>query len=55
MALEKNIADAQDPESIILSILIRQFDWKVNDEHQRYGVIGRFMTQGERLLNISYP
>jgi hypothetical protein len=41
ITLKKNIADAQDPESIILSILIRQFDWKVNDEHQRYGMIAQ--------------
>jgi hypothetical protein len=46
--LKKNIADAQDPESIILSILIRQFDWKVNDEHQRYGAIA------QELLDV-YP
>jgi hypothetical protein len=48
MTLKKNIADAQDPESIILSILIRQFDWKVNDEHQRYGAIA------QELLDV-YP
>jgi hypothetical protein len=48
ITLKKNIADAQDPESIILSILIRQFDWKVNDEHQRYGAIA------QELLDV-YP
>jgi hypothetical protein len=48
ITLKKNIADAQDPESIILSILIREFDWKVNDEHQRYGAIA------QELLDV-YP
>jgi hypothetical protein len=46
--LKKNIADAQDPESIVMSILIRQFDWRVNDEHQRYGAIA------QELLDV-YP
>jgi hypothetical protein len=48
ITLKKNIADAQDPESIVMSILIRQFDWRVNDEHQRYGAIA------QELLDV-YP
>jgi len=39
--LKDNISDANDAASIIDTIQVRQFDWKVNGEHQRYGVIAQ--------------
>jgi hypothetical protein len=39
--LKDNIADADDAASIVDGIKVRQFDWKVNGEHQRYGMIAQ--------------
>jgi hypothetical protein len=39
--LKENISDADDAASIIDTIQVCQFDWKVNGEHQRYGVIAQ--------------
>lgn len=39
--LKENIADAADAGSVIDAIQVRQFDWKINGEHQRYGMIAQ--------------
>lgn len=39
--LKENIANAVDAGSVIDSIQVRQFDWKLNGEHQRYGMIAQ--------------
>jgi hypothetical protein len=39
--LKENIADAADAGALIDSIQVRQFDWKINSEHQRYGMIAQ--------------
>jgi len=43
--LKKNIADAVDAGSVIDAIQVRQFDWKINDEHQRYGMIAQELDE----------
>lgn len=43
--LKKNIADAADAGSVIDAIQVRQFDWKINDEHQRYGMIAQELDE----------
>jgi len=53
--LKENIQDADLAGSVIDDIQVRQFDWKVNGEHQRYGMIAQELntvapeavTQGE--------
>jgi len=39
--LKENIADAADAGAIIDGMRVRQFDWKINGEHQRYGMIAQ--------------
>lgn len=39
--LKENIADAADSGTIIDGIRVRQFNWKINGAHQRYGVIAQ--------------
>jgi len=39
--LKENIADAADAGALIDGIQVRQFDWKINGEHQRYGMIAQ--------------
>jgi hypothetical protein len=39
--LKENIADANDAGAIVDAIQIRKFDWKVNGQHQRYGVVAQ--------------
>lgn len=39
--LKTNIADADAAGEVIDAIAIRQFDWKSNNRHQRYGVIAQ--------------
>ena len=39
--LKENIADANDAGAIVDAIQIRKFDWKVNGEHQRYGMVAQ--------------
>lgn len=39
--LKENIADAADAGAIIDDMQVRQFDWKINGEHQRYGMIAQ--------------
>jgi hypothetical protein len=43
--LKKNIADATDAGAVIDAIQVRQFDWKINDEHQRYGMIAQELDE----------
>jgi hypothetical protein len=43
--LKKNITDAVDAGSVIDAIQVRQFDWKINDEHQRYGMIAQELDE----------
>jgi len=39
--LKENIADAQDASDLIDGIQVRQFDWRADGEHQRYGMIAQ--------------
>ena len=39
--LKENIANSEDAGMLIDSIQVRQFDWKLNGEHQRYGMIAQ--------------
>jgi hypothetical protein len=39
--LKDNIADADSASSLIDSIKVRQFDWKADGSHQRYGFIAQ--------------
>ena len=39
--LKDNIADADDSGELIDAIQVRQFDWKVDGEHQRYGMVAQ--------------
>jgi hypothetical protein len=39
--LKENIEDADDTGAVIDAIQVRQFDWKINAEHQRYGMIAQ--------------
>lgn len=39
--LKENIADADDAGAIIDGMQVRQFNWKINGEHQRYGMIAQ--------------
>jgi hypothetical protein len=42
--LKENIQDAKDAGELIDAIQVRQFDWKVDGEHQRYGMIAQELT-----------
>ena len=39
--LKENIADAEDAGELIDAIQVRQFDWKIDGEHQRYGMVAQ--------------
>jgi hypothetical protein len=39
--LKDNIADANDAGELIDAIQVRQFDWKKDGEHQRYGMVAQ--------------
>lgn len=39
--LKENIADAQPASDLIDGIQVREFDWKADGEHQRYGMIAQ--------------
>jgi len=39
--LKENIADAQSASNLIDGIQVREFDWKADGEHQRYGMIAQ--------------
>jgi len=39
--LKENITDADDASALIDGIQVRQFDWKADGEHQRYGMIAQ--------------
>jgi len=39
--LKENIADADDAGAVIDAIQVRKFDWKVDGEHQRYGMVAQ--------------
>jgi len=39
--LKENIADAQPASDLIDGIQVREFDWKVDGEHQRYGMVAQ--------------
>ena len=39
--LKENITDADDASAVIDGIQVRQFDWKADGEHQRYGMIAQ--------------
>ena len=43
--LKENITDAADVGELLDEIQVRQFDWKVNGEHQRYGVVAQEVQQ----------
>jgi len=42
--LKLNIQDAKDAGELIDAIQVRQFDWKVDGEHQRYGMVAQELT-----------
>ena len=42
--LKDNITDAEDAGELIDAIQVRQFDWKVDGEHQRYGMVAQELT-----------
>jgi len=39
--LKENIADAQPVSDLIDGIQVREFDWKADGEHQRYGMVAQ--------------
>ena len=39
--LKENIADADDAGSLLDAIRVRKFDWKLNGEHQAYGMVAQ--------------
>lgn len=39
--LKENIADADDAGALIDTIQVRQFDWRLNGEHQAYGMVAQ--------------
>jgi len=39
--LKENIANAQDAGELIDAIQVRQFDWIIDGEHQRYGMVAQ--------------
>jgi hypothetical protein len=39
--LKENIEDAESASSLIDSLQVRQYDWKANGEHQRYGFVAQ--------------
>ena len=39
--LKENIQDADSASSLIDSLQVRQFDWKLNGSHQRYGFVAQ--------------
>lgn len=43
--LKENITDAEDAADLIDAIRIRQFDWKSDGSHQRYGVIAQELLE----------
>ena len=63
--LKENIKDADDAGELIDSIQVRQFDWKVDGEHQRYGMIAQelntvapeacaFSSDPEEMAGVDY-
>ena len=63
--LKENIKDADDAGQLIDSIQVRQFDWKVDGEHQRYGMIAQelntvapeacaFSSDPEEMAGVDY-
>ena len=42
--LKDNITDAEDAGELIDAIQVRQFDWKADGEHQRYGMVAQELT-----------
>jgi hypothetical protein len=45
--LKENIADADSASSLIDSLKVRQFDWKSDNSHQRYGFVA------QELVNVA--
>jgi hypothetical protein len=43
--LKENIADADDAASLIDALQVRKFDWKANDNHQRYGFVAQEIVE----------
>jgi hypothetical protein len=43
--MKDNIEDAADAGAVLDAIRVRQFDWKVNGEHQRYGFIAQELIE----------
>jgi hypothetical protein len=43
--LKENIADADDASNLIDAIKVRQFDWKVDGSHQRYGMVAQELLE----------
>jgi hypothetical protein len=39
--LKENIADAQPASDLVDGIQVREFDWKADGEHQRYGMVAQ--------------
>jgi len=42
--LKENIADAEDASSLVDAIKVRQFDWKADGSHQRYGMVAQELS-----------
>ena len=42
--LKENIQDADDAGALIDAIQVRQFDWKVDGSHQKYGMVAQELT-----------
>ena len=43
--LKENIADAEDASSLVDAIKVRQFDWKADGSHQRYGMVAQELLE----------
>ena len=43
--LKENIADADDASSLVDAIKVRQFDWKADGSHQRYGMVAQELLE----------
>jgi hypothetical protein len=63
--LKENITDASSASDDIDAIQVRQFDWKVDGSHQRYGMVAQELLEvapeavtgepdGEEMMGVDY-
>jgi hypothetical protein len=63
--LKTNVSDADPASALIDAIQVRQFDWKVDNSHQRYGMVAQELlevapeavsvpTDPEEMMSVDY-